>query len=543
MRLYDQLFCNGEIYTVDERCPTAEALAVKGGRIAAVGSLAECRAVLGKNFETVNLENGALLPGFIDTHLHPTLMIYFALSLTLEEVRSVAEMQETVREAAAQEKQSPWILGFKLDDQALEERRRVNRHDLDAACGSRPVVLVTLDGHRVITNTRALEEAGLTEKTADPPGGKIEREESGYPAGIFHEQAVNLILDRVPLPELEEIQEAAKSVFRELAASGITSIGAVLQTGAEGPAGKNGAFDLPLMEMLLDQIPLSIYSLIISREIEQVEAARQSGLHQETQDGASPGRKTGAVKIFCDGTLQAGTAYMAQPYTNQPGNSGFMIHEPEDLYGRMVAAHLAGLQIAIHAIGDAANRTCVDLYKRLLEKYPRRDHRHRLEHASVLNAGLIADLAGLELVVSSQPSFLHTEEHWLPEQIGPERCQWAYPYRSLVEAGIKLAGASDAPVCSPDVLQGLQCFVTREGFVAEQSLSAAQAVRAFTIDAAYAQFEEQIKGSLSVGKKADLVVLSANPVRAEPEHITEIRVKRTICGGITIFCEQDGRYA
>jgi predicted amidohydrolase YtcJ len=209
----------------------------------------------------------------------------------------------------------------------------------------------------------------------------------------------------------------------------------------------------------------------------------------------------------------------------------------------MAEAHQAGLQIAIHAIGDAANRTCIDLYKRLLEKYPRQNHRHRLEHASVLNADLIADLARLGLVVSSQPSFLYTENYWLQRQIGLDRCRWAYPYRSLVEAGVKLAGASDAPICSPAVLQGLQCFITREGFVPEQSLSAAQAVRAFTIDAAYAQFEEQIKGSLSVGKRADLVVLSANPVRLEPEQITEIRVRRTICGGITIFSEQDGRSA
>ena len=540
MHLYDQLFCNGEIYTVDDRCPTAEALAVKGSRIAAVGSLAECRAVLGKNYETVDLENGALLPGFIDTHLHPTLMIYFALGLTLNGVGSVMEMQEMVRTAAAKEKLKPWILGFQFDDQALKDRRRITRHDLDAACASRPVALITAEGHRVIVNTRALEEAGLTEKTADPPGGKIEREENGYPAGILQEQAVSLILDLVPLPELEELQEAAGRVFASLAANGITSIGAVLQTGAEGPAGKNGTFDLPLMEMLLDQIPLNIYNLIITGDLEQIEAARQTGLHQTTEDETRPGRKTGAVKIFCDGTLQAGTAYMDQPYTSQPDNSGFMIHEPEDLYGRMVAAHLAGLQIAIHAIGDAANRTCVDLYMKLLEKYPRQDHRHRLEHASVLNGGLIADLAKLGLVVSSQPTFMHTEKHWLPRQIGLERSRWTYPYRSLVEAGVKLAGASDAPICSPAVLQGLQCFVTREGFVAEQSLSAAQAVRAYTIDAAYAQFEEEIKGSLSVGKRADLVVLSANPVRVEPEQIAEIRVKYTICGGITIYSEKDG---
>lgn len=543
MHHYDQLYLNGEIYMVDDHCPSAEALAVKDGRIAAVGSLTACRAVLGKNFETVNLENGALLPGFIDTHLHPIIMIFFALNLSLSGVNSIAEMQAKVREAAVKESSSAWILGFEFDDQALVERRSVTRHDLDAACASRPVALVTTDGHKVIVNTRAIIEAGVNEKTADPPGGKILREGNGYPTGEFQEQALSLIMDHAPMPNMEEMQEAAIRVFRSLAASGITSIGAVLQTGDEGPAGKNGAFDLPLMEMLLDQIPLNIYSLIITRDIEQVEAARQTGLHRSAADEFSPERTIGALKIFCDGTLQAGTAYLAQPYNSQPGNSGFMIHEPEELYERMVAAHLAGLQIAIHAIGDAANQKCVELYARLLESYPRPDHRHRLEHASVLNAGLVADLARLGLVVSSQPSFIQGEKHWLLRQIGPERCRWTYPYRSLVEAGVKLAGASDAPVCSPNVLQALQCFVTRDGFVAEQTLSAAQAVRAYTIDAAYAQFEEQIKGSLSVGKRADLVVLSANPVRVKAEEIAEIRVRRTVCGGITIYNETDGRSA
>jgi predicted amidohydrolase YtcJ len=253
MRHYDQLYLNGEIYTVDDHCPSAEALAVKDGRIAAVGSLAACRAVLGKNFETVNLENGALLPGFIDTHLHPIIMIFFALNLSLSGVNSVAEMQAKVREAAAKESSSAWILGFEFDDQALVERRPVTRHDLDAACASRPVALVTTDGHKVIVNTRAIIEAGVNEKTADPPGGKILREDNGHPTGVFQEQALSLIMDRAPMPDMEEMQEAAIRVFRSLAASGITSIGAVLQTGDEGPAGKNGAFDLPLMEMLLDQ--------------------------------------------------------------------------------------------------------------------------------------------------------------------------------------------------------------------------------------------------------------------------------------------------
>lgn len=543
MPVYDQLYCNGDIHTLDDRHPLAEALAVKKGRIAAIGSEAECWAVLDNNHETINLKGYTMLPGFIDTHLHPTVMIYFELSLSLSNVRSIDDMQKKVREEGARESKSPWILGLQFDDLALQGEKRVTRHHLDAACANRPVAIVTYDGHRVLANSKALEEAGLKAETEDPLGGKIEREADGYPAGIFHEKATALILDLIPLPEMEELQEAAARTFAKLASCGITSIGAILQTGENGPAGKNGRFDLPLMTILLDQIPLNIYGLLITRDLKEFAEARQSMLHQTSELQNSPGRRIGAVKMFCDGTLQSGTAYMEKPYLNQPENRGFMVQDEEDLYQRMVDTHQAGLQIAIHAIGDAANRTCIKLFDQLLKKYPRPDHRHRIEHASVLNKELVADLARLGLTVSSQPIFIHSEKHWIQKQIGPERSSWTYPFRTLLDAGVKFAASSDAPICFPNVIHALQCCVTREGFVPEQCISITQAVRAFTIDAAYAQFEEGIKGTLSVGKQADLVVLSDNPFKVKSDQISSIGVMRTVCSGKTIFIEKEGAYA
>ncbi len=528
----EQLYYGGEIYTVDENLPRAEALAIINGRIAAVGSLAHCREALGAGCETFDLGGSALLPGFIDTHLHPTLMVYYDLNLNLSGVRSISELQAAVRGEAAKEQAAPWVLGLQLDDQALADGEMPSRRHLDAACAAKPVVVVTYDGHRVLANTRAMEAAGITGETPDPAGGKIEREPDGSPAGILHETAAQLLLSQVPLPDLDYLLEGAGRTYHGLAARGITSAGVILQTGKEGPAGANGAFDVPFLQMTLDRLPVNLYGMLIAADMDAVTAARQSGLHQEE---TRIGRRVGAVKLFCDGTLQAGTAFMFRPYADQPGNRGFMVLGEEELYHRMEAAHTAGLQIAVHAIGDAANRICVGLYERLLAEHPREDHRHRLEHASVLDPRLIRDIARLGLVVSSQPIFIHTEKHWLHRRLGPERAGWTYPYKSLVEAGVRVAGASDAPICPPDVLHALQCCVTREGFETRQSLTAAEAVRIYTLDAAYAQFEEQVKGSLSVGKRADMVVLSANPVSVPPDQIGAIRVLRTICGGRTIF--------
>jgi predicted amidohydrolase YtcJ len=230
---------------------------------------------------------------------------------------------------------------------------------------------------------------------------------------------------------------------------------------------------------------------------------------------------------------------MEEPYTDQPDTRGFLTTSSEEIYRRMVLAHRAGLQVAVHAIGDAANRTCVELFDRLLREYPGKDRRHRLEHASQLSRELISEIARLGLVVSTQPSYIDSEKHWLHQRLGRDRTRWTYPFRSLLEAGVKVAGASDGPIESVDVLHAIHCCVTREGFEPQQCITAAQAIRMYTLDAAYAQFEDGVKGSISPGKRADLVVLSTNPVSVAPQDIRDIEVEMTVSGGKTIYGSVD----
>jgi predicted amidohydrolase YtcJ len=528
----EQLYLGGDIYTVDDACPSAEAVAVRDGTIVAVGDRSYCRSALGKSHDTVDLKGCAMLPGFIDTHLHPLLMIYFDMNTNLHGTSSLEELQEKLREAEREKAPELWVVGLNFDEQFFDIPIVPSRHDLDAACPDQPAVVVRHDGHMIIANTKALEASGITGDTPDPKGGTIDREPDGFPAGPFRENAVPLILGAMPLPDQQTIIDSSISSFSRLAQLGITSLGIVLQTGDEGPAGAVGSYDIPIMQMLLDYLKISLYSIVTTSDMAKVQELIHSPLHNPT---AKFTRRVGAVKLHADGTFGSCTAFMREPFSDYPDRSGFLKISSEGLYRRMVNAHRANLQIAIHAIGDAANRTCVDLYDRLLTEYPRTDHRHRIEHASVLDPSIISDMARLGIVVSTQPMFIHSEKDWLYRRLGSERLRWTYPLRSLIEAGVRVAGASDAPVESIDVLHAIQCCVTREGFELQECITPEQAIRMFTIDAAYAQFEEDVRGSISPGKRADFAILSENPIRVVPEGIVDITVEKTIVSGEAVY--------
>ncbi len=523
-----QLYLGGDIHTMDPARPFVEAVAVRDGWIVAVGSKSECEAALDQDYHTVDLKGGALFPGFIDTHLHPVIMVYYDMNLNLRNVTSISDLQRSVSRAAEEAPADGWVVGLNLDEQNLEEKRLPTRHELDAASSRKPVVLIKHDGHTVIGNTLAIKAAGVTASTPDPVGGVIDREEDGAPLGIFRENASALLKDVIPLPDAHSFVQGAKKSFQRLLAKGIVSAGIILQTGEEGPAGAQGAFELPIMQMLLEQAPISLYSLLISADAETIHAARDTPLHQPEDPG---GHRVGGMKLFADGTFGSCTAYMREPYSDHPESRGLLTTSPEELYKRMVSAHQAGLQIAIHAIGDAGNRLCVDLYERLLQEYPRDDHRHRIEHASQLDAAMIVDMSRLGLVANTTPLYIHSEKEWLERRLGSQRVSWTYPFRSLLYGGVVTAGSSDAPIESVDVLRAIQCCVTREGFQTHQGISAAEAVRMYTLNAAYAQFCDHVRGSISVGKRADLVILSASPLSVPPEEIGDIQVKRTIIGG------------
>jgi predicted amidohydrolase YtcJ len=556
------LFFNGDVLTLDPAQPTVEAVAMREGRILAVGPRAACEAALATPqpaepstedlrrtpggewipkterlfvapaHERIDLRGAALLPGFIDTHLHPLMLIYYGLNATLRGCRSIAEMQERMRAQAARTAAGAWVVGLDFDEQEWRERRLPTRHDLDAAAPDHPAVLIKHDGHMTVGNTRAIAAAGVGAQTEDPPGGVIDREPDGFPAGPFRENASSILRSALPVPELDEWARGAQLVGQRLASQGVTSIGGIMQTDEYGPAGAPGAFEIPLLSMVRGYLPQDLRGLVFAKDLAAVEAARQSPLHQPGRGGG-----IGALKLIADGTYGSCTAFMREPFADRPDTRGFLLTDEADLYGHMSWAHQAGLQIAVHVIGDEAASVCLKMLARLLAKYPRPDHRHRFEHASTLSPEIIAEMARLGVVASVSPLFIHSEKGWLHRRLGAARAKWAYPFRAMLDAGLRLAGASDAPVESTDVIHAIACAVTREGFEPQERITPLEAVRMYTLDAAYAQFEEGPKGSLAAGKRADLTVLSENPLRVAPERLSDLRVLKTFIRGQLVFDE------
>ena len=533
------LYTNGKVVTLDPGHPHATALATSGDRIVAVGDEPACRAALrnagARDVDHVDLQGRCVLPGFIDTHLHPIALVYFDMNADLRGVRSIAALQQVLRDAAARQAPGEWLVGLQLEEQDLVERRLPTRSEIDAACADRPVVLLKHDGHSSVGNSQALAAAAIDARTPDPPGGRIDRNADGTPSGACREAASQLLLSAVPSPSIERLRDTAHATFRRVAACGITSAGVVLQTDEEGPGGASGQLEWLAMQMLLDDAPFSPYAILVGRTVDAAIAARSTALHDP-----AAGRRVGGFKIFADGTFGSCTACMHEPFSDRPGERGFLTLSEDEILARMRAAHAAELQICVHAIGDAAVERCVALFEQLLRDQPRADHRHRIEHASIVAPALIPRIARLGLCVSTQPLFIHSEKTWLHRRLGGERARNVYPLRALVEAGVIVGGASDAPVESTDVLHAVQCCVTREGFETHQALSAEQALRLFTCDAAYLQFEENEKGSLAPGKRADLVVLSDDPLTVAPQQIAAIRVLRTVSGGRPVYDAEKG---
>ncbi len=522
------LFTNCTVITMDRTNPASEAVAVRGGTIAAVGTTAHCRAALSRGHEVADLKGAALVPGFCDSHIHPLSTIYFDMNVNLSGVRSLDDMRKRLRGRIDSGAKETWVIGVNFDEQGMERPALPTRHDLDAVSSTIPVAVIKHDGHTVYLNTTALEASGITANTQDPPGGVIERDGSGAPTGALHETAVPLAINHFPPPRPEDFKNGARRTFKRMLRLGITSLGMIIQTGTDGPEGILGVLDIPVLESIIDEIPQSLSAYVMTTDPSSIEALRRRPLC--SGERAKRLRVLGA-KIIADGTFGSCTAAMREPFSDFPDKRGFMLHEDGELYSLMEGAHLAGLQIAVHAIGDLANRRCIDLYRRLLAEHPSPGRRHRIEHASMLDAEMISDAACLGLVLCVQPMFIESEHFWLEKRFGRERLKIIYPFGSTLGAGITLAGSSDSPVESQNVMAAIEACVTRRGLVPEESITVEQALGLYTSGAAHALFDEQNRGSVTPGKAADFAILGADPRQVRADEIHSVSVLKTVVGG------------
>lgn len=496
-------------------------------RIVAVGARPEVVRALPAAHRVVALPGRCVAPGFVDAHLHPLPMCFFEHHLDLADSARLDDVLDLLADRARVTADGEWVLGLRLDDERLAERRLPTRGELDRVAGGRPVMVLRRDGHHAVGSSAALAAAGIDAHTPDPPGGTIHRDAAGELTGLCGEAAASRLLSGVPVPPWEALESALARVVARLCSDGVTAISAICQTGDVGPSGAAGALEAVAWSAFVEQVPFDVQTILVAPDAAQLAAMRATPLHRP-----AGGRRLDAVKLFLDGTLGGHTACMHEPFADHPG-AGMLTLDPAAAYAAMVDAHLDGLQVCVHAIGDRANRVAVDLFGRLLAEHPAPDHRHRIEHASVVDPHTVERMGALGVTAVVQPISIASERPWLAKRLGP-RVERAYPYRSLLDAGVVVAGSSDAPIESTGVLAAMWAATDRLGIAAAQAMTAEEALAMYTTGAAWARRTEHTCGTIAPGRRADLVVLPGTPAGgSDTPAATE--VDATIAGGRVTF--------
>jgi predicted amidohydrolase YtcJ len=506
------ILVNGNILTMEPKHPSAQAIAIVGNRILRTGTNKEISTLSGKNSTTINLKGSTVLPGFTDCHIH---LIEYGLSLNtidLRDVQTIEKMKRLVAQRAA--KTTGWVLGRGWDQEKFAENRYPTRHDLDEASPNNPAILTRVCGHICIVNTLALKEANIDSHTPNPEGGVIDRDASGEPTGILREKAVGLVEAKIPPPPVEDYVKATLAACQKALEAGLTAVHCITSSPQELKA---------LLNLKAEgRLPLRFYVFIPDSELGIAKAlGLRSGFGDEWV-------RLGGVKIFTDGSLGARTAALQEPYNDDPSNVGVAVHTQTELNTIISEAHAAGLQAAVHAIGDRAIAMVLDAINEAKKLKPSEDLRHRIEHVSVVNPKLIGRMKRTGLIASVQPHFI-TSDYWLQQRLGITRAAFTYPLRSMLQNGIRVVGGSDCPVDPLTPLSGIEAAVNRPG--SDEAVSVEDAISFYTRSAAYASFDEDFKGTISPGKYADLVVLAQDPRKVSTSAISKIPILMTMVGG------------
>jgi predicted amidohydrolase YtcJ len=553
----DVVLANGKIYTMDEKHPWARAVAICGESIAAVAAVADAPASstdalnmlkspdfkqwVGPNTRVIDLHGQFAMPGFNDAHVHLAGAGYAKLSVNLEGSRSLSEFQQRIRERLKDFQPGEWITGRGWDHTMWPEQKFPTRQDLDAVAADRPMVFGRVDGHVAVANSRALEIAGITRATPDPPSGHIERDsETGEPTGMLEEDAaMNLVYRRVPPYSIERRRQALAFAIDEAVKYGVTS----MQDNSVGSQSEGENFSwqnfLIYQEMQREgKLKARITEwLPFALPIEQLKEMRRVG---GTTD---PWLKTGALKAYLDGSLGSRTAAMIAPYSDDPGTSGILRMQPTQVTQLAIERDRAGFQLAFHAIGDRANRVGLDTFEAVRRVNGPSDRRDRIEHAQVVSPNDLARFASLGVIASIQPSHLLDDQRWAIDRIGPERILGAYAWRTMEKAGVHLAFGTDYPVESVNPLRGVYSCVTRElpgggpegGWQPQEKLTMAECLREYTVGSAFAEFEERRKGTIAPGMLADIVVFPDDITRIPARDLLKTSVVMTVAGGKIVY--------
>jgi predicted amidohydrolase YtcJ len=534
----DLVLVDGKVWTGVPSQPQAEAVAIRGNRILEVGSSDAMLKLAMPGATVIHLNGRLVLPGFNDAHVHVPLGGANLVGVHLTETRSPEEFRQRIAEFAKTAPKGSWILNGLWDEQRWTPTTLPDHQLIDNVTPDNPVAVSRTDLHMILANAYAMKLARVDRNTKDVPGGVIMRDADGNPTGLFKDAAKALITSVIPAETEQDLEKYFLATQRVAAENGVTSI----QDMAISATDSMGSLKLRALQSLARQSKLKVrvaecFGLAYGKQMEELGIEADFGnelLH------------IGCLKNFADGGLGASTAWFTAPYTDNASNYGIAsdtMQHPEEMYADYKRADQAGLQLITHAIGDRGNHAILDFYERLEKENGPRDRRDRIEHAQTLLPEDIPRFAKLHVIASVQPFHAIDDGRWAERRIGPERIKTTYAFRSLMDSGAVVAFGSDWPVAPLSPLIGIYAAVTRRtidgknqnGWMPQEKVTVAQAVRAYTFNAAYAEGEETIKGTIQAGQLADLVVLSTNIFEIDPTQIDKVKVDLTFLGGQIIY--------
>ncbi len=529
----DMILWGGNIMTVDRKRPSAQAVAIKDGHFLKTGSEAEVRALAGRNTERIALRGKTVTPGFIDSHQH--LSQYGTDLLQMDcsprRCKTIAQIQQAVLKETKRRPEGEWIRGVGYDDTKTQDQRILSRRDLDEVAPGHPVFIHHVSGHWAVVNSRALEIGGVREETPNPPGGAYGRDPgTGRLNGILYEQAefayvfegTNGQPPIMPALSLKERMKGIRLASDRYLSSGITGVHDALVSAQ--------TLETYQESFKSGELKLRVYMLISVEYLPHLRAlSLRTGFGNEWL-------KIGGIKILADGAIAGRTAYLSEPYVGSQERGILAVESEEVLHELIRKGHEAGFQVCVHANGDRVIEMALNGFEEALSQLPRKDHRHRLEHCTVVTPEILKRIRKLKLLVTPFGSYIHHHGEKMIPYYGARRVEMMFAHRSFLDYGIGVSGASDNP-CGPyEPLLAIQSCVTRksaagEVLAAKQRITVEEAIGLYTMASAYASFEENVKGSITPGKLADLVVFGEDPRRVDPDEIKDIPVEMTIVGG------------
>lgn len=527
----DLIIINANVRTMDRSRPTATAIAILGNRIVTVGATDEIEQLAGNATKVIDAQGQLVLPGFNDAHVHFMSGGFQLSSVDLRDAETPQEFAYRIRDFAAKNPRDRWITGGDWDHERWPEAKLPTRELIDEFTPDTPVFVNRLDYHMALANSLTLNLAGVTRDTPDPDGGVIVRDQDGEPTGVLKDAAQNCVWKIFPPRTFDEKMAAARAATDYAASLGVTSV-QDMSAGA----------DVGVYQTLLDrgELKTRIYAVW---PLPNWERLAQTGVRAHF---GSPMLRTGGLKGFADGSLGSTTALFFDPYLDEPNSCGIPSDEmfpAGAMLERVRGADHAGLQILIHAIGDRANDEVLSIYEQVAKENGDCDRRFRIEHAQHLRPQDIARFARDKVIASMQPYHAIDDGRWAEKRIGAERARTTYPFRSLLDSGATLAFGTDWTVAPLNPLLAIYAAVTRRtldgrhssGWIAEQKIAVEEAVRAYTLGSAYAEFQENNKGVIAAGKLADIVILSRDIFKIDPVEIQNVQVVTTIMDGRVVY--------